>query len=103
MVMVVCCCRWGGMVLDDQQLLWDRFIAGFGFRSGGRQVVGEPASSMFDLTVSVDPGAVGCCFRHVFEMRCGAVIVSNNAGGQDFSVVMRIETRRYGVMCLAGN
>ncbi|KSZ55915.1 hypothetical protein Z045_26245 [Rhodococcus pyridinivorans KG-16] len=46
------------MVLDEQQLLWDRFIAGFGFRSGGRQVVGEPASSMFDLTVSVDPGGV---------------------------------------------
>jgi len=25
------------MVLDEQQLLWDRFIAGLGFRSGGRR------------------------------------------------------------------
>ncbi|QSE72269.1 DUF2716 domain-containing protein (plasmid) [Rhodococcus sp. PSBB049] len=49
----------GWTVLDDQQLLWDRFTDTFGFRPGGREptrpVIVEPAPSItVDLTVPAD-------------------------------------------------
>lgn len=49
----------GWTVLDDQQLLWERFTDAFGFRPGGREltrsVIVEPAPSItVDLTVPDD-------------------------------------------------
>ncbi|TWH52631.1 uncharacterized protein DUF2716 [Rhodococcus rhodochrous J38] len=49
----------GWAVLEDPQLLWERFTDRFGFRPGGREptrpVIVEPAPSItFDLTVPVD-------------------------------------------------
>ena len=49
----------GWTVLDDQQLLWERFTDAFGFRPGGREptrpVIAEPAPSItVDLTVPDD-------------------------------------------------
>ena len=35
-------------------------------------------------------GVVGCCFRRVFEMCCGAMFVVNHVGVQGFTVVMRM-------------